>query len=183
MSIRISNPQKKYFLWTKDNGPVNLYFILTKKEAKLEIYGIFLGGGNDKFTLNIRVDHKVGDTKSRIVVRGVLSDKAQVEFKGNVNIKKGARRSDTHLEAKTILLSPEAKNRLEPYLEIDENDVRATHSTYAGPLDEREIFYLRSRGFSEDKARHLLTEGFIGEIMRLFPVKEQKKITAFLKKI
>ena len=175
--------QKKYYLWTGKSNPVNLNFILNKKNIGLEIYGIFLGGGSDKFPLNIRVDHKVGDTKSRVVVRGVLTDKAQVEFKGNVNIKKGARRSDTHLEAKAILLSPDAKNRLEPYLEIDENDVKATHSTYAGPLDEHEIFYLQSRGLSRDKAKSLLTEGFIREIMRLFPAKEQKKITDFLKKI
>ena len=175
--------QKKYYLWTGKSGSVDLKFVLNKRNTSLEIYGIFLGGGFDKFPLNIRVDHKVGDTKSRVVVRGVLTDKAQIEFKGNVNIKKGARRSDTHLEAKAILLSPDAKNRLEPYLEIDENDVKATHSTYAGPLDEHEIFYLRSRGFFEDKAKSLLTEGFIGEIMRRFPKKEQSKIKQFLSKI
>src|SRR3989344_9441760 len=159
--------KKKYYLWTGKSDPVNLNFILNEKNTGLEIYGIFLGEDSDKFPLNISVNHKVGDTKSRIIVRGILTDKAQVEFKGNVNIKKGARRSDTHLEAKAILLSPDAKNRLEPYLEIDENDVKATHLTYAGPLDEHEIFYLRSRGFFEDKAKSLLTEGVIGEIMRL----------------
>ena len=175
--------QKKYYLWTGKSKPVDLNFVLNRKNTGLEVYGIFLGGGIDKFPLNIRVDHKVGDTKSRVVVRGVLTDKAQIEFKGNVNIKKGARRSDTHLEAKAILLSSDAKNRLEPYLEIDENDVKATHSTYAGPLDEHEIFYLQSRGLSRDKAKSLLTEGFIGQLMKGFSQQEQKTITQFLSKL
>src|SRR3989344_1736921 len=132
MSISILKSQKRCYLWTGKDITVNLDFTLSRKNTEFEIFGIFLGKKTNKFSLNVRVRHNAGNTKSRIIVRGILSDRAQADFRGSVNIKKGARRSDTHLEAKVILLSPEAKNRLEPYLEIDENDVKATHSTYAG---------------------------------------------------
>ena len=170
-------------MWVDGKGPASVEHVLNTNGDSVEIYGLFIGKGVEKRRLNIRVCHRARNTKSRVVVRGVLFGKAEVEFHGNVDIVRGARGTDAHLEGKAILLSPHAKTRLEPYLEIDENDVKATHSTYAGPLDESEIFYVRTRGLAERDAKRLLVQGFFNAVLENIETNKRAEALSILANI
>jgi len=80
-------------------------------------------------------------------------------------LQRGARGADAAINAKALLLSEDAKAQLMPYLEIDEQEVKATHATFVGPLDEEELFYARSRGLNEQEAQKLLIDGFLAPVL------------------
>ena len=80
-------------------------------------------------------------------------------------MQKGARGADAAINAKALLLSEDAKAQLMPYLEIDEQEVKATHRTFVGPLEEEELFYTRSRGVNEQEAKKLLIDGFLAPVL------------------
>ncbi|OHA47136.1 MAG: hypothetical protein A3A80_00920 [Candidatus Terrybacteria bacterium RIFCSPLOWO2_01_FULL_44_24] len=183
MPLKNSKNKRIFCVWVNGKGPAKISQVLKKKGESVEILGVFIGQGDEKRNLNVEVQHAADNTKSRVIVRGILSDKANIDFRGNVKIDKGARGSDAHLEAKAILLSEQARGRLEPYLEIDENDVRATHATYAGPLDENEIFYVRSRGLSQSEAQKLLVEGFLKIVVKNLSPKEQRLVNLQLARL
>lgn len=123
-------------------------------------------------TIEIDVVHEAPETESKIILRGLVTGRAAVNVHGNVLIKKGARGTNTHFEAKALLLSPQARCEIVPALEIDENQVRASHSTYVGKLDEEELFYLQSRGIARETAESMLIRSFLNPVTRMFSDKQ-----------
>ncbi|MDP6945771.1 MAG: SufD family Fe-S cluster assembly protein, partial [Myxococcota bacterium] len=99
-------------------------------------------------------------TSSDEVYKGVISGRATGGFVGRVLIHEGAVKSETHQLNNNLLLSPGAVVHTRPQLEIDNDDVAATHGSTVGQLDESAIFYLRSRGLSEVSARALMVWAF-----------------------
>ena len=170
------NTKKIFYVWTRNKGLIQIRKVLKKRGESVEIYGIFLGQGNQKSDINIDIKHMAPDAKSRIIVRGIVQDNSKIRFCGTISIRKGARNSDAFLDVKAITLSKNSSCTLEPRLEIDENDVRAAHSSRVGPLDENEVFYLCSRGINEQAAKRLLINGFLTCLSVNFPPRLRKQI-------
>jgi Fe-S cluster assembly protein SufD len=97
-------------------------------------------------------------------------------FTGRIVVRPGAQRTDSKQTNNNLLLSGEAHADSQPQLEIYADDVKCTHGSTTGPLDERHLFYLKSRGLDEAEARRLLTYGFAAEIigrMEIAPLRER----------
>jgi Fe-S cluster assembly protein SufD len=122
----------------------------------------FVANNDDVVRVSVRVRHLAKNTKSRIVVRGVLFDKAQAEVKLLTKIDPGATGSDAWTEAR-LLLFDEARGIAVPDLEILENEVKAGHAASVGRVSEEEMFYLMSRGLPRKTAVKLLVEGFLAK--------------------
>lgn len=129
------------------------------KEEQLVV--VFAGRRDDQIDLDLSSIHRAPATKGRIAVRGILRERASARVRGLIKIEKKARGSEDFFEERTLLLGGEARVEVLPYLEIEADDVRASHSAATGVIDQDQLFYLRSRGLSEKQATDLLVAGFL----------------------
>jgi Fe-S cluster assembly protein SufD len=105
----------------------------------------------------------------------VLSGKATGVFKGQIFVQKDAQKTDSKQNSKTLLLSDDAYMNSQPALEIYADDVKCTHGSTTGPVDEDMVFYLRTRGVSLEAARHLLTYAFAADVTRRIKVEPVRR--------
>lgn len=143
---------------------------LSGYEAQVTTYGIVLGDSSQKFDHHTRLEHAAPHTKSTLNFRVVLKDKARSAYTGNLKITHEAVKSDAIQENRNLLLSAEAKADSIPELEILTNDViRCNHGVTVSPVDKEQIYYLTSRGLSDEEAEKLITEGFLEPTISRIP--------------
>ena len=129
--------------------------------ASCQLDGLYVACGKTVADNYTEIEHIATHTTSGESYKGVIDDRATGGFVGRVLILEGAIQSQTHQLNNNLLLSDGAIVHTRPQLEIDNDDVVATHGSTVGQLDESAVFYLRSRGLSEDKARALMTWAFV----------------------
>ena len=112
--------------------------------------------------------------ESRELYKGVLDDDARGVFQGKIMVKAEAQKTDGKQMAQALLLSDNAAFDSKPELEIFADDVVCGHGSTSGAIDEDLLFYLRSRGIPEKKARALLVQAFVGEAIVI--VEEQEAL-------
>ncbi|KKW06153.1 MAG: SufBD protein [candidate division CPR1 bacterium GW2011_GWC1_49_13] len=159
-----------------------LTVLLNRKGKEEELVLVFAGKGKDEIDLDLASIHRAPATRGKITVRGVLQGQARARIKGLIKIEKGAPGSRDFLEERTLLLGTEATVETVPDLEIEENDVSASHAASTARVGEEELFYLNSRGISEKDATRLLVEGFLAAAL---PVegKAGKAVVSKLRKV
>ena len=123
--------------------------ILEGAGAQAEVFGLFVGHGEDAMQLTVNTIHEAPATRGHVRVDAVLAGSAQFDFFGNIKILPAAQQADGGLYQHTLLLSEEARASAVPALEIEANDVRAFHAATAAPVDAVQRFFLQSRGLSE----------------------------------
>lgn len=122
--------------------------------------GVFALRGREHVDVHLDVRHATRDTVSDVMWRGVADGRARGILHGAITVAAGADGADARLETKNLLLSPHAEIDAQPVLEIYADEVKASHGATVGQLDERALFYLRSRGVPLAAARSLLIAGF-----------------------
>jgi Fe-S cluster assembly protein SufD len=138
---------------------------LAGRGAHCGLNGAYLMRGSEHCDNTTLIEHLVPDTTCREVFKGVLDDESRAVFQGKIVVHKDAQRSDGHQLCKTLLLSTGAEIDAKPELEIYADDVKCSHGATTGQMDERALFYLRSRGVPEALARNLLVQSFLGEAL------------------
>ena len=111
------------------------------------------------------VDHKVAHCYSKELYKGVIDDRATNVFNGKVFVRKDAQKINAFQSNANILLSETGSVNSKPELEIYADDVKCSHGSTTGQLDDEAVFYLRSRGLSEKSAKELLVKAFLGEVL------------------
>lgn len=114
------------------------------------------------YELQVVADHRARGTRGRITVRAVAGAGAQVKIKGMIKIRKEAQETDDFLELRVLTLDKTARAVAEPELEIEANNVKASHAASVGQIDNEQILYLMSRGLSEMRAREEIVAGWLG---------------------
>ena len=122
--------------------------------------GAFALRGRQHTDTELLIEHRGRDTVSRSLWRGVADGRARGVFHGAITVHPGADGTDAQLSNKNLLLSPDAEIDTRPALEIHADEVKAAHGATVGQLDERALFYLRSRGLPAGQARMLLVRAF-----------------------
>ena len=133
--------------------------------AEAELDGAYHVDGSEHVDHQLRVDHVAGCCTSRVRYRGLLDGKGRAVFNAMGIVHRDAAGSAAHQENRNLLLSDDATVDTKPHLEIDCDDVAASHGTTVGALEESQLFYLRSRGVPEAQARDILTFAFVREIL------------------
>jgi Fe-S cluster assembly protein SufD len=128
--------------------------------ARLDTRGVFVISQRQHTDTQLSVRHGGRDTTSDALWRGVADGRARGVFRGAIVVAEGADGSDAALSNKNLLLSANAEIDTKPELEIYADEVKAAHGATIGQLDERALFYLRSRGIGLAQARSLLTLAF-----------------------
>jgi Fe-S cluster assembly protein SufD len=138
---------------------------LLGKGAECQLSGAYLLRGEQHADMTTFIHHEVPHTSCSEVFKGVVDDRSRGVFQGRIVVCKGADKTNGHQSSKAILLSDEATVNTKPELEIYADDVKCSHGSTMGELDDASIFYMRSRGISESRARVLLIEAFVDEAL------------------
>ncbi len=134
-------------------------------QYELVLNGLYLLGGRQHADHHTVIDHAQPHGTSHEYFNGVLDQAAHGVFNGRIIVRPGAQRTDSKQTNNNLLLSTEARADSQPQLEIYADDVKCTHGSTVGPLDDNALYYLRSRGLSPETATSLLTYGFGAEIL------------------
>ena len=120
----------------------------------------YLGTGTQVHDFRTLQDHHAPRTDSELLFTGAVADTARSVYSGLIRIRHGARRSDARQTNHNLVLSEGAHADSVPNLDIDENDVRCSHASTVGPIDEDQRYYLESRGVEPSDAERLIVLGF-----------------------
>ena len=133
-----------------------------KAGESIEWFGIVDAREPGEYELRVVADHRVERTKGRITVRAVVGKDARVKVFGMIKIRKEAQDTDNYLELRVLTLDKDALAVAEPELEIEANNVKASHGASVGPVNKDQMQYLYSRGLNEQKAMDLIVSGWLG---------------------
>ncbi len=139
--------------------------VLDGAGAELILNGLYLLGGAQHADHHTVIDHAQPHCASHEFFNGVLAERSHGVFTGRIIVRPGAQRTDSKQTNNNLLLSTEARADSQPQLEIYADDVKCTHGSTVGPIDQMQLYYLRSRGLAPEAARSILTYGFGAEIL------------------
>lgn len=163
------------------NGAVvrnNLNIVLASDLCEAHLNGLFISSGTKLIDHHTLVDHQMPNCQSNELYKGVAKDRSTGVFNGKIFVRKDAQKTNAYQSSKNILLSEDATINTKPQLEIYADDVKCSHGTSTGKVDDAALFYLKSRGIGEENARKLLLQAFAQEVIDKVEIEELKeKIT------
>jgi Fe-S cluster assembly protein SufD len=146
----------------------------TAEGGECYVDGLYMLNGNQHHDTHSSIDHALPNCVSHQTYKGVLNDKSRGVFNGKVFVRENASGTDAQQSNKNLLLSNDARVDTKPQLEIFNDDVKCAHGATVGQLEDEELFYLLSRGISENLAKNLLTYGFAEEIINKIEIEAIK---------
>ena len=147
------------------NSITNYYSNLLGEKSDNTINTIYLGNKNQIFDLNYIAELRGSKANVNIEVQGALKDNSKKHFKGTIDFKKGCKKATGDENENCMLLSDTAKSLALPMLLCSEEDVEGNHSSSAGKADEKELFYIMSRGFDYKAAMKLMVRARFNKIL------------------
>lgn len=158
---RDSNVTSNIFSFGGKSNHITLSIALQEENASCQANSLAYTLGTEVQNVILKIDHLVPRCNSKSLVRGVLFDSSSTDFVGHIGVHPDAKYSFADLQIKNILCSPKAQANSRPELEIYNNEVRCSHGSSTGQMNEDALFYMRSRGLDEQTATKMLIEGFI----------------------
>lgn len=156
------------------NSITNYYSNLLGDFSDNTLNTIYLGKEDQLFDLNYIAELRGKKTNIDIEVQGALKDKAKKHFKGTIDFKKGCKKATGNENEACMLLSDTAKSLALPMLLCSEEEVEGNHSSSAGKIGEKELFYIMSRGFELKEAMKLMVRARFNEILERIENEELK---------
>lgn len=173
-----ANKQLKLAIFHSNRAtePLTCQVDLMGQNASAKIYYCFIGSGQDKLTASITLNHLAPKTEASVIAKGLLNHESHLKFDGKIFIAKGANRTESFLEHRTLLLSDKAQVTTIPALEILTDDVKASHAATVSHLDSEQLYYAQSRGLNETEITKLLVRSFFDAVLVGFPASERSAI-------
>ena len=153
----------------------NLTLVLDGEHIESHLNGLYLTAGNQVVDNHTVVDHRKPNCNSNELYKGIIDGKSTATFNGKIFVRKDAQKTNAFQSNKNILLSEAGTINTKPQLEIYADDVKCSHGTSTGKLDEDKIFYLRTRGLSTESAKKILMHAFASEVVdtiKIEPLRE-----------
>ena len=147
------------------NSITNFYSNLEGNSSENIVNTIYLGKENQVFDLNYIGELRGEKSNINIEVQGALKDFAKKHFKGTIDFKKGCKKASGNENEACMILSDTARSIALPMLLCSEEDIEGNHSTSAGKIDEKELFYIMSRGFEKKEAMKLMVRAKFNKIL------------------
>ncbi|PWJ58497.1 Fe-S cluster assembly protein SufD [Dyadobacter jejuensis] len=143
----------------------NLHIRINGEHCDAHMYGLYFPDGTQHVDNHTVADHLKPNSESNELYKGILRDKSKGVFNGKIFVRPDAQKTNAFQSCKNIVLSPEATMNTKPQLEIWADDVKCTHGTTTGQIDEEALFYMRSRGISRQEAMSLLMFAFCADVV------------------
>lgn len=135
-----------------------------------ELRSAYLGTGEQIHDVRTLQDHAAPHTTSDLLCKGAVAGSSRSVYSGLIRVRRGAVRTEAFQTNNNLVLDPDAHADSVPNLDIEENDVRCSHASTVGPVDEDQRYYLESRGVPPERAEQLIVLGFFDDIIQRAPV-------------
>jgi len=149
-----------------------------RSEARLEGRGaesdqlaVYFGDGTQMHDFRTLQDHAAPETHSTLLFKGAVEDEAHSVYSGLVHLRPEAQRSEAHQTNRNLVLSDGAVAESIPNLEIEADDVRCSHASTVGTVDDDQRYYLATRGIPPEEADRLIVLGFFDDVLSRLPVR------------
>ena len=149
---------------------------LEGKYSSAFINGIHLLSKNKHHEIRTKTNHLYENTKSYQLIKSVINDNSKSVYQGKIYVDSKAQKTDGYQLSKAVLLNEQAEFNAKPELEIYADDVKCSHGSASGSLDDNSIFYLMSRGLDQKTAKELLINGFLLDVVEKITDEEIKKL-------
>lgn len=138
---------------------------LTGRGGTSHLLAAYFGDGEQMHDFRTLQDHVAPRTTSRLLFKGAVEDDSHAVYSGLIRVRKGAAGTDAEQTNRNLVLAGGARADSVPNLEIEENDVRCTHASAVGPVDEDQRYYLEARGVPPEVAERLIVLGFFDDVV------------------
>ena len=153
---------------------------LKEQYSSAFVNGVINLNNNKTHEIRTKISHLSENTKSYQLVKCALKDEAKAVYQGKIFVDSVAQKTDGYQSSKAVLLNKETEFNCKPELEIYADDVKCSHGSSSGNLDENKIFYLMTRGLNKMEAKKILLDGYFLEVIEKITDNEIKKITKIL---
>ncbi|MGE0635324.1 MAG: Fe-S cluster assembly protein SufD [Bacteroidia bacterium] len=144
----------------------NLNIALNGENCESHLNGLFITSDTQHVDNHTLVDHRKPHCESNQTYKGILDGKSTGIFNGKIFVQRDAQKTNAYQSSKNILMSDDATINAKPQLEIYADDVKCSHGSSTGKIDEDALFYLRARGLGIESARKLLLHAFVNDVMQ-----------------
>ena len=141
---------------------------LNGENGEADLNGLWVLKEKNECHVNVMIEHVAPHCRSNQLFKGVLDDFARSSFEGKIWVRKEAQKTDAFQLNNNLLLSDHANADSKPNLEIFADDVKASHGSTMGQVDEEQLFYLKTRGFSKEVAEKFLVRAFCQEVLQKY---------------
>lgn len=136
--------------------------------------GVYFADTKQQLHYDTQQNHIAEACKSDLLYKAALRDEARTVWRGNIRVFPGAQKTDAYQANRNLQLSKRSRADSIPGLEIEADDVRCTHGSTVGTIEDEPMFYLRSRGVPANEARRLIVEGFFAPVIERIPLEETR---------
>jgi Fe-S cluster assembly protein SufB len=144
--------------------------MLMGKGAHGEILSIAFSGNGQHHDTGGKVIHLAPDTSSKIISKSISKDGGRASYRGLMKVNKGNKNVKSNVVCDALLLDDYSRSDTYPYIEVDEQDVTIGHEASVSKVEEEQLFYLMSRGLSEEEATSMVVSGFIEPLVKELPM-------------
>jgi Fe-S cluster assembly protein SufD len=143
---------------------VNQRIALTGQDAEAQVNGVMFTQQNQHLSYNTHQHHQAPNCHSDLLYKTALQDRSRTVWRGMIQVDKRAQQTNAYQRNDNLLLSPKARADSIPGLEIEADDVRCTHGSTSGRVDNNQLFYAMSRGYTRQEAIRMIVAGFFQQI-------------------
>ena len=144
--------------------------ILIGDGAKSDFLGIAFAGKDQHQDTGTKVHHLASNTSSTVRSKSISKEGGITSYRGLIQIKKGAKNCKSHVECDALMMDNISKSNTFPYMDVRENNVDLGHEATVGRISDEQIFYLQSRGLTQEQASQMIVSGFIEPIVKALPM-------------
>jgi Fe-S cluster assembly protein SufD len=144
--------------------------LLAGSGSESDLTAVYFGDGHQMLDFRTLQDHDAPNTRSDLLFKGAVEDRARSVYSGLIRIRHEAQRANAFQTNRNLVLSEGAEARSVPNLEIEANDVHCSHASAVGPIDDDQRYYLESRGIPPAEAERLIVLGFFDDVFERLPV-------------
>ncbi len=143
---------------------VNQHVAMTGQDAEVQVNGVMFTEGRQHLSYNTHQHHQAAYCKSDLLYKAALQDRSRTVWRGMIKVDKGAQRTDAYQRNDNLMLSRDARADSIPGLEIEADEVRCTHGSTSGRVDDQQVFYAMTRGYTRREAVRMIVAGFFQQV-------------------
>jgi Fe-S cluster assembly protein SufD len=143
---------------------VNQHVALTGPDAEVQVNGVMFTEGRQHLSYNTHQHHQAAYCKSDLLYKTALQDRSRTVWRGMIKVDRDAQRTDAYQRNDNLMLSRDARADSIPGLEIEADDVRCTHGSTSGRVDDQQVFYAMTRGYTRREAVRMIVAGFFQQV-------------------
>ena len=144
--------------------------LLEGEGGESDLTAVYFGDGHQMLDFRTLQDHAAPHTRSDLLFKGAVEDTAQSVYSGLIRIRKEAQRTQAFQTNRNLVLTEGAEAKSVPNLEIEADDVKASHASTVGPIDDDQLYYLGTRGVPPEEAERLIVLGFFDDVFERLPL-------------